>query len=148
MFKFFNWLSQAIESSRGVLQSGATFTVVDAPSSSSSSSAGGGQYTNTNAVIENFYANLLEIVEPSLVLYIGGENDSTASPYYTGGLGGQVKLSAEARIVKTLIDKMNAEAHQLVQGRMEFVAMESFATLSASSNDDSKNLASLFSHKI
>jgi hypothetical protein len=141
-----HWLSQAVESFRNVLQSSTGFTIVDAPISSSSTS--NQQNNNNNAVIENFYANLLEIVEPSLILFIGGENDASATPYYTGGLGGQQKLSSEARIVKNLIDKMNAEAHQLVQGRMEFVAMESFVTLSSTSSDDNKNLTNLIADRI
>jgi hypothetical protein len=142
-----HWLSQAIESSRGVLQSNSSFTIVDAPSSPSQSSSSTNN-NNNNAVIENFYANLLEIVEPSLIIFVGGENDPNATPYYTGGLGNQTKLSSEAKIVKSVIDKMNVESHQLVQGRMEFVAMESFATLSSSSSDDSKNVANLVADRI
>ncbi len=140
-----HWLSQALESSTGVLGSANSITVVDAPSffasdfnNNDQSSFGATTAVNNNnassAILENFYSNLIEIVDPSLILFIDGSNGNSSNMMY-GMMTANQKvddsdLTQEAKAVKQIVDKLNQNSTSPI----EFVALESFVPPSPSSS--------------
>lgn len=92
-----HWLSQALECSSAALASGQTITIIDAESPPQSSSSGSNESNNNNT--EMHYTNIIDAVDPALVVYVGEVSSSSSG----GGGGGGKKIDPECALLESIL---------------------------------------------